>query len=95
MPLRGFARSSFVNVFPPTTFLNSPPIAPKLDPTIPADGAADIFFFAFCAAIISSISSSRSLSTNSPFPVLRPHVSGLISSRLSPGAASSCISVCE
>jgi hypothetical protein len=97
MPLRGFARSSFVSVFPPTTFLNSPPIAPMLDPTSPVDSLeyANDSRFAFCSAIISSISSSRSLSTNSPFAVLRPHVSDLISSSTSVRGVLSLMSPCE
>lgn len=86
-----------MSVFPPTTFRNSPPIAPKLDPTRPPPDAADggASFFAFCSAIIWSISISRSLSTNWPLPVLLPHDSGLISARASPSDASSLRSDCE
>jgi hypothetical protein len=89
MPLSGFARSSLVSVLPPTTFLNSPPMAPRLDPTSPLSAVCvSCPFFAFCSAIMASISSSRSLSTNSPFFVLWPHVSCLISSSASPAEPS-------
>jgi hypothetical protein len=97
MPLMGLTRSSFVSVFPPTTFRNSPPIAPKLDPTSPPDAAVDasLSFLAFCADMMASISSSRSLRTNSPLLVLRPHVSCLISAMASFSEFSSRRSVCE
>jgi hypothetical protein len=97
MPLMGLTRSSFVSVLPPTTLRKSPPIAPRLDPTSPPDAAdnASLSFFAFCADIMASISSSRSFRTNSPLLVLRPHVSCLISAMASFSEFSSRRSDCE
>lgn len=61
----------------------------------PAAAVAALSFFAFCSWMMASISSSRSLSTNSPLLVLRPHVFWWISSSCSGSGAPSRMSDCE
>jgi hypothetical protein len=70
IPFKALDSSSFVNVLPPTTFRNSPPMAPKLEPTIPVGLLSA--FLSLAASRIAFISSPMSLSMNLPSVVLVP-----------------------
>jgi hypothetical protein len=90
IPFRAFDSSSFVNVLPPTTFRNSPPIAPKLEPTIPVGLLSA--FLSLAASRMAFISSPMSLSMNFPSVVLVPQDAWSISCTGPPSVAGGLLS---